>query len=247
MAATAKPSGIAAPDLRPGTVTEVVDSPVPTWLGRVPEQLATDDVLLLSPVERSRLERFVFERDRARYAGAHAELRRVLGRYFEVPAKLVLLDRQACPGCGDIEHGPPWLAAPRSMSLSISRSGCYWSAAINQNGPVGIDLEIGRDIDLVGLAGLVLSAAEQSYLDGQPELARRRAFYRCWTRKEAVTKACGTGLATELRAVDVRPGEAGPVEVRHGVAGGPAGWSVHDLALGPDLFAALAVPFTGTP
>ena len=69
------------------------------------------------------------------------------------------------------------------------------------------------------------------------------AFFSCWTRKEAYTKARGLGLSLPLDrfAVSLVPGrpaaplsnEEGPAEVSR--------WALQELAPGPGFVAALAV------
>ncbi|MFF4119396.1 4'-phosphopantetheinyl transferase family protein [Streptomyces sp. NPDC001714] len=45
-------------------------------------------------------------------------------------------------------------------------------------------------------------------------------FCRAWTRKEAVLKVCGVGIVAELRDLETRPAEAGPVTVEYGTGPG---------------------------
>lgn len=213
-----------------------------------PEPPDPADLALLSPAERERVRRLVFDRDRVRYAGAHAGVRRALGDHLGVPPESVGIGRAPCPACGDPAHGPPRVATPVPLYLSLSRSGGRWLCAASPDHPVGVDLETERAVDLTGLPRLVLSERERAYLTGQPEPAALGVFYRCWTRKEAVLKAVGVGLAADLTGLDVYPDRGGPVAVRYGLdasaAGRAAGWLVHDLPVEPGLVAALAVPTT---
>ncbi|MFT9821197.1 4'-phosphopantetheinyl transferase superfamily protein, partial [Lysinibacillus sp. NPDC056185] len=67
-------------------------------------------------------------------------------------------------------------------------------------------------------------------------------FYRAWTRKEAVVKALGVGLAADLTTIGVTPGVPGPVQVRAAVCRGRPGtlWQVRDVPVPGRAFAALA-------
>ena len=48
-------------------------------------------------------------------------------------------------------------------------------------------------------------------MEAMNDTERKRAFFRCWTQKEAYLKALGSGLTRDTRsfAVDCRDGEAG--------------------------------------
>ena len=80
-----------------------------------------------------------------------------------------------------------------------------WTAFCRE-APVGIDVEEERDIpDLPDLAAQ-LHPEEQADLRLLPLHRRKTAFYRCWTRKEAVLKALGTGLCQPLHSFRVSTG-----------------------------------------
>ncbi len=90
----------------------------------------------------------------------------------------------------------------------------------------------------------MLTAGErQRHLDLEPE-ARRLAFLRTWTCKEAMSKATGDGLSAPFRAIDVVVGEslalvAGPPPYA------PPGWSLTAVEVPADYIASLArrIPF----
>jgi 4'-phosphopantetheinyl transferase len=109
--------------------------------------------------------------------------------------------------------------------------------AVRPDGPVGLDVEQVRDVaDLDALAGHVRSPAERARGDLDPA-----GFFRTWTRKEALVKATGDGLATPMTAITLAA--RGPAVERWAGAGAPAGpmW-LHDLSPAPDHPAALAGP-----
>jgi 4'-phosphopantetheinyl transferase len=107
------------------------------------------------------------------------------------------------------------------------------------DGSVGCDLEPPRDLpDLAGMARMVMAPAELADwlpLEGD---ARVRAFYRAWTRKEALLKARGDGFRADPRGVEVG---VGPGAARK-VALDDAIWTLRDLRPGASGLAALAVP-----
>jgi 4'-phosphopantetheinyl transferase len=92
------------------------------------------------------------------------------------------------------------------------------------------------------MADTCLSEHEQAYLAALPDPGRLEAFFRCWTRKEAVVKACGVGLAAKLTGIDSHPERSGSLEVHHTSGSCPGTWRVDDLPSGPGWAAAVAQP-----
>ncbi|WP_227869884.1 4'-phosphopantetheinyl transferase family protein [Streptomyces otsuchiensis] len=128
--------------------------------------------------------------------------------------------------------------------MSLSRSGPAWLAAAAEGVSVGVDIERRRAHYPAGLLTAVLSGPERAHVAAAPAGDRAREFARCWARKEAVVKASGVGVATDLRRVDTRPGHAAP-HVQH--AGSPCGtdsWVVRDLPAATGHVAAVALPST---
>lgn len=138
--------------------------------------------------------------------------------------------------------GKPELAGPagRDGHFSLSHSGDRCVIAVSTEGPVGVDVEEIREVP--ELMGLVRSrfapgeAAEILALSGEQRL---RAFYRCWTRKEAYLKATGAGIGDDsLRRVEVSTGSVAALRAAPGAEA--AEWSLLDLDLGDGFASALA-------
>ncbi|MFD7998265.1 4'-phosphopantetheinyl transferase family protein [Streptomyces mirabilis] len=214
---------------------------VHVWRGRAPDTLAPDDTSLLSE-EELRAVRRLPRPAATRYASAHAGLRRVLAEYLGAPPHALVLGRRPCPRCAHPRHGRPRIDwPPTDLDFNLSRSGPYWLLAVTAGRQVGVDLEDGRGLDTEGASRLVMSRSELAHVASLPdETARLHAFFRCWTRKEAVVKASGVGIITNLREVDVQPAAHGPVVVTHSEPTGPDAWLVEDLPMVDGLFAALA-------
>ena len=64
----------------------------------------------------------------------------------------------------------------------------------------------GRALFSEALIEQCLSDREQHYVRALPAGQRNQALYRCWTRKEAVLKALGTGLLYPPQQVNVIAG-----------------------------------------
>ncbi|MCX5386328.1 4'-phosphopantetheinyl transferase superfamily protein [Streptomyces sp. NBC_00083] len=201
------------------------------------------DLALLSKDERERAAKIVHAPTAVGFVAGRAASRRILSGLLDVAPAEIGLGRRPCPGCGDPLHGPPAVLSPESpLWISISHThGCGMLAVARV--PVGVDVEGVRDFPVEELAPATLTESERQVVLGADEgSARTRAFLRSWTRKEAVLKAVGVGITTDLRTVETRPEHAGPVVVAAGVPGTPASWTVADLAVPGAWAAALSVP-----
>ncbi|WP_331447466.1 4'-phosphopantetheinyl transferase family protein [Streptomyces xanthochromogenes] len=213
------------------------------WWPTGDSPVAPADLALLSKEERERAARFVHQRSAVGFVAGRAASRRILSGLLDVAPEEIGLGRRPCPGCGDPLHGPPAVLAPATpLWISISHTDSCGMLAVARV-PVGVDVEGVRDFPVLELAASTLSDSERRVVLGADEGdARTRLFLRCWTRKEAVLKAVGVGITTDLSTVDTRPELAGSAVVAAGVPGTPASWVVTDLAVPGPLAAALAVP-----
>lgn len=173
-----------------------VISPAPPctvwWAAPVDPERAPALVGLLDADERDRLARFRHSADRARYLAAHALVRLVLAGDGTSAARLSF-DRSC--RCG-APHGKPVL--PGGPGFSLSHAGDVVGVAVRADGVVGLDVEQVRDVaDLAALVEHVHSPAERT----REAVPDRAAFFRTWTRKEALLKATGDGLAVPMTAI----------------------------------------------
>jgi len=196
----------------------------------------------LDPDELARADRFVFERHRLRYVAAHGFLRHVLGGYLSVAAEAIQFGRA--------RHGKPFLASHAARSLgralrfNLAHSRDRALIAVSLDREVGIDLEdVCRDRDVLGLTRRYFSPSEAAVLQALPAHEWTSAFYRCWTRKEAYVKACGTGLAMRLDSFDVSFEPGVPPALLRSERGRdePQLWQIVEPVAGAGFAAALAV------
>ena len=186
----------------------------------------------LQPEESARAARFHASADAERWAAGRAFLRSVLGTHAGIHPSAVRFLATA--------GGKPYLAADGPFFFNYSRSGGLAATAMTSVAEVGIDIEaIVEDRDLFGMARRFFAPGEVSALLDQSSMAE--AFYRCWTRKEAVVKAEGGGLSIPLDAFEV---SLGPAPMVRGVADGMEwvnGYTLFDLAVRPGVAGAVAV------
>ncbi|MDQ6625648.1 MAG: 4'-phosphopantetheinyl transferase superfamily protein [Verrucomicrobiota bacterium] len=147
------------------------------------------------------------------------------------------------------EYGKPRVHVTESdppLNFSISHSSDLAIFAVATEAEVGVDLEdAGQlpedDENLLALAAGVLSAGELKAWRELPEAqARRSAFLRAWTRKEALLKANGRGVSQSMAEVELPIGSAHALAA-FTVASLGVTWEIYDLAAPPTFFSALAV------
>jgi 4'-phosphopantetheinyl transferase len=180
---------VVPPDLAPGEVH--------LWWARVDPETPSDDDLL-DPAERERAARFWKDRDRRRFAGRRAFLRRMLGTYLGLePASLVFVEG---------EHGKPVLERRRGQHLSFNLSHADGRVllGLSRERELGVDVEAHRlRTEVDRMARQVFTTTECTSFDGLEHELRTLAFFRAWTRKEAALKATGEGFAREPRTLEV--------------------------------------------
>lgn len=160
------------------------------WIGR---QTARGGAGWLSPDERERARRIVDPAVRADFVRHRRALRAVLAGY---------LDR--APHQVRFAYGPsgkPRLDGPGTADgpvFSLTHAGEWALIAVSGGGPLGVDLErLSERADMVGVARRFLPDLD---LERIPAERRRTAFFRAWTRYEALVKAAGGALGRPLPA-----------------------------------------------
>ncbi len=195
---------------------------------------------ILSADERQRADRFITARHRRQFVISHAFLRLVLARYLPARAHDLRFGR----GSGG---KPALMMAPGGVDVHFNLSHCDEVAVVAvAHQPVGVDVEVVRaGDDWEGIAGRYFHPSEHRALARVPDHERQEAFFRCWTRKEAVVKAIGAGLAMPLDSFEVTlAAGAGAALVRHDhrFPRDPA-WHLQHLQPLDGVIGAVAMPF----
>jgi 4'-phosphopantetheinyl transferase len=170
----------------------------------------------LSGDEKQRALRFRFDRDRKRFIVARGVLREILGTYLDThPQKVDFSYGPQGKPCVQVPKGE---AVPR-FNLSHSFGCAIYALAFEE---VGVDLEFVRPVpEMQALVDQYFSIAERDAFCSLPPALKLRAFFSCWTRKEAYVKACGSGLHMPLDQFDVSVDPTSPARLLR--AGGVSG------------------------
>ena len=174
----------------------------------------------ISAGETATALRFHHRRDAVRHAVGRALIRMLLARELGI----IRLSEEFSNNA----WGKPNL--PRSgLEFNISHSGNLVWVALSRAGAIGIDVEwVDASVDHKDLAR-IFHPLECSAIWALPEAEARDAFYRCWTRKEAVIKALGEGLSRPLTTFRVLTDvTADDWLVEAPLSDGP-GWTCFDL------------------
>lgn len=198
---------------------------------------------LLSKSERLRASRFVMARDRRRFTVARSVLRQLLAVRLCARPDAIELKTEG--------HGKPALAkrfASSGLRFNLSHTGDIAVYAFAIGREVGIDVEEVRALpDADQLATRFFSHREKKDYHALDAGDKPRGFFNCWTRKEALVKALGTGLHHPLGSFDVSlaPNERARIIRIDSRFGGASAWGMETFSPVPGLVAAVVVERRG--
>src|SRR5260370_5373550 len=214
------------------TVVGLGEDAVDLWFLRRNNSFDTSSEATLSSDDRLRAVR-VRAPSVARTRATHrASVRQILSGYTGESSRRLTFDT-VCRHCGDRRHGKPRLLHYPKLAFSISHCGGALLVAVARAGEVGVDLEMDGST-VTGLDTELCAPSERLWLStGQDH---DRTLIHLWTRKEAVLKAAGLGLAASPKAVCITSlqNNWSPVTL-HGQT-----WWVTEPELDPTVVAAVA-------
>ncbi len=184
---------------------------------------------VLNEEEQARAGRYHFERDRRRFVAARGMLRVILSRYVGISPAAIRFEYS--------DYGKPSLSDRPELAFNATDSGDLMALGVAVDRLLGVDIEQVRD-DFGGMeiAERFFSPTEVAVLRALPAHEQPRAFFRCWTRKEAFIKAIGEGLSYPLHKFDVTLAPDEPARLLR-VAGEPDApwhWFLADFPVHPD-------------
>lgn len=190
----------------------------------------------LSPEEKARGERAATELLRRRFVARRGVARGLLGRVLGRPPQEVHILHG--------EEGKPSVEDESELSFSLSHSGPLALMALARCRRVGVDVEDRRPRkNIEGLVKRSFSRDEIGAFLALPEAVRTEAFYRGWTRKEAVAKALGKGIASSFQrfSVDLGPEERSSLVCMDLPGESADAWALLDLEPASGYWGALAM------
>jgi 4'-phosphopantetheinyl transferase len=193
----------------------------------------------LSIEEKKRSEQFHFDRDRERFIVGRGILRAILGCYLSVEPNRLQFSYE--------DNGKPRLVeyiCSGTIHFNLSHSDDLALYGFTRDREIGVDIERIRDIpEMEQIAERFFSERENAVFRALPQGKKKKAFFKCWTRKEAFIKAIGNGLSMPLDEFEVTlmPGESAKLLSIKGNPRSASRWSIQDLELVLGYAAAFAI------
>jgi 4'-phosphopantetheinyl transferase len=184
---------------------------------------------LLSPDEKARAARYHLERDRNRFIVSRMTLRLLLEQYLDQPADAIQFRM------GD--NKKPFVQSDIPFYYNVAHAGDKILIAVSDN-IVGIDVEhIDRELDTTDIATTCFSTKEQEFVAASADSVT--AFYRLWTRKEALLKATGKGIDDDIVHVPALDGVHNSAKA---YTGATEDMQVAGFAIGENYLGCVATP-----
>ena len=213
------------------------------WVWELEELTPAKSQTTLSVEEQARAASFVRREDGNRFASGRARMRAILANYAGTHAASLAFDIA----------GRKKPVLPGGPAFNLSHSGNVAVMAVTPDHEeasvqLGVDIEAHRAVE-PRIAEISFSRAEQRALVPLTGPNWTDAFFRCWTRKEAVIKALGQGLYLDLGSFDVTLTDDQPAKLLRMAPGNPAPdqWQMVSFQLGASLPGALACISGGHP
>lgn len=206
---------------------------VSVWIVRHPSGLPGDEDGL-SAGEAARARRFALPGRRDAFIATRRALRRILAACTGGKAKELEFVYSA--------EGKPSLKGRPATVFNVSHATDLSLVAVGCDLEIGIDVEAAHQkVDFLDLAVRFFPAAEAAAIAAAPHDDGLAAFLAAWTRKEAMAKAAGDGIAEALGTpVPMSCPESVPIphRSRDGVT---RDWFLRTVDIGSDHIAALAL------
>lgn len=149
----------------------------------------------LNEEEKTRADRFHFERHKRRFIASRYIMRLILARYLMVKPKEIEFNYNA--------YGKPELNTHPFLQFNLSHSSELGLLAVGKDYPLGIDVEFFSARNYAGIGNHIFSEAESKVLNLSHPSLTPLLFFNLWAQKEALIKACGMGLSYPTKQFDL--------------------------------------------
>lgn len=188
------------------------------------ETLDTDERKRAAAINKEFLHR--------RYVTTQGLLRSILAKTVNQPPEQLVIRR--------MEHGKPYLADYPELAFNLSHTGDTMVLAIGENCRLGVDIETCRTrANFPALVEKCFAEIEAAWWRTLPETEKIREFYRFWTRKEALVKADGRGIALGLSRCVINPENPATWLSVPASCEPASAWHVRDIDMGETICGAL--------
>lgn len=127
-------------------------------------------------------------------SGGRAESHRLLERSISEYTGDALKAEELAASIKTTEGGKPYIEGFRHFS--ISHTGSIWAVLIDGR-ECGLDIQLAKKCDICAIARRVYHPEETAMVEGlaaDSQSAAQDAFFRVWTRREALVKALGLSV-----------------------------------------------------
>ncbi|MBV9134556.1 MAG: 4'-phosphopantetheinyl transferase superfamily protein [Chloroflexi bacterium] len=130
------------------------------------------------------------------------------------------------------------------LQFNLSHTHGIALIALARARPIGVDVEEVRPFaEVENLPRRIFSVRELQTFRDLPPSDRQAAFFRAWTRKEAVVKATGLGFSMNVQEVEVTFSPDADARLLEWPATPPAReWTLREVEIPSGYVAAVAVP-----
>lgn len=150
--------------------------------------------LSISEDKKSKIDRFVYKRDKIRALIGEILIRTIINEDLGVRNKYIKFEKN--------QYGKPYLKKYPKFNFNISHSGDFVLCATD-NKPIGIDIEKIKYIKYEDIAKRFFTISEFDYIVKDDPDMQLSKFYEIWTLKESYIKCSGQGLTIPLESFSI--------------------------------------------
>lgn len=143
--------------------------------------------------EKERADQLKLKQVFAQFVITRGRLRRSLAQQLSCTPQELIIESG--------EKGKPYLKN-FDYQFNVSHTQGAAIIALSPTIQLGVDIEnLNREVDIVGVAKQLFTEQEQNFIFNAND--KKQAFFYVWTRKEALSKAFGLGIYSDIKLVSV--------------------------------------------